>query len=196
VRLPGKTGVYALLVLAAGLMLARCGTAARTTSTLRHTLQPPAKEAGRLGTSPKPARHPAAAGPPIGATQRVPADGTTMIVRVTKVIDPLVGSGAKVPAGTEPVGVVVSVRNAGPGSYDSSATSDFALLSAAGTATPVYVPSGVCQTYIQDFMNEFGAGETRTGCIGYVVPRGKPPTSVRFYADGGTVGHPFSWRIS
>jgi len=196
VRLPGKTGVCTVLLVAAGLMTVGCGTAAHTTSTLRTTLKPPAKEAGRLA---KPGGAPAKprndTGVPVGTTERVPADGTTLVVKVTKVIDPLVGSGAKVPAGMEPVGVVVSARNAGPGGYDSSATSDFGLLTAAGPVSPVYVPTGICQTYIQDFMNEVGPGQARNGCIAFAVPLGKAPTTVRFSADGGTVGHGVSWRI-
>lgn len=134
-------------------------------------------------------------GTPVGAALRVPATGTDLVVKVTKVIYPLRGSGAKVPAGMVPVGVLIAARNAGPGAYDSSATSDFSLLSAAGRAMPVFAPAGVCQTTVQDFLNELGAGEARTGCIAYVVPRGRAPTSVRFSPDGGTAGHTVSWAV-
>lgn len=125
----------------------------------------------------------------------MPATGTVLVVKVTKVIDPLRGSGAKVPAGMEPVAVLITARNAGPNPYDSSATSDFSLLSAAGHATPVYAPAGVCQTYVQDFMNELGTGQTRTGCIAYLLPRGYAPTTVRFSPDGGSGGHAVSWVV-
>ena len=181
---------FALLVPAAALLLASCGSTAgkkpvvtsQTAPSL--TLHPPA----RIGP-PRPS------GMPVGATQRVVATGTTLVVRVTKVIDPLVGSGAKVASGMKPVGVVISVRNAGPAGYDSSATSDFALLVGGSHAMPVFAPTGACQTYIQDFMNELGVGQARTGCIAYAVPRGKTPTAVRLAPDGGTAGHSASWIV-
>jgi len=182
---PGKTGIGALLLLVAGMMPASCGGTARKASTPR-----PPHHATAAGT----ARSTAHSGRPVGVTQRAPAPGTTLAITVTRVIDPLLHSGAKIPARDKAVGVVVSARNAGPGGYDSSATSDFALLSAAGRAMPVYVPTGVCQTYIQDFMNELGAGQARTGCIGFAVPVRDAPTTVRFSPEGGTTGVVRSWK--
>lgn len=130
-----------------------------------------------------------------GATVRVSLPALTLFVTVQKVIDPLADSGAKPPAGTTAVGVRISVRNAGPATYDSSATSDFALLTPRGPAMPVFAPSGSCQTYVQDFMNELGPGDARTGCISYAVPRARPPTSVRFAPYGGHEGRAVSWQI-
>jgi hypothetical protein len=192
VRLCGKIRLLALPALVAGLMVSSCGATARTTpevSTL--TGSSPALHSV---TRPRP-RPAVARGIPVGRTQHVPATGTTLVVTVSKVIDPLRGSGAKVPAGMTPVGVLITARNAGPGGYDSSYTSDFSLLSAAGHAMPVFVPAGVCKTLVQDFMNELGRGETRTGCIAYLVPHGKAPTSVRLAPDGGTAGHSASWVL-
>ena len=130
-----------------------------------------------------------------GAKVRVTLPALTLFVTVQKVIDPLADSGAKPPAGTTPVGVRITVRNAGPATYDSSATSDFALLTPRGPAVPVFAPSGSCQTYVQDFMNELGPGDARTGCISYAVPRARPPTSVRFTPYGGHAGRAVSWQI-
>jgi hypothetical protein len=132
----------------------------------------------------------------VGLSQRVAAAGTTLVVTVTKVIDPLRGSGAKVPAGMRPVAVLVSVRNAGPGSYDSSFTSDFSLLFPGGHAMPVFARAGVCMTQVQDFMNELGAGVARTGCIAYLVPTAETPTTVRLAPGGGTAGHAVSWSLA
>jgi hypothetical protein len=146
-------------------------------------------------TQPRRPQPPSASPPRVGTTQRVPAPGTTLIVTVTSMLDPLQGSGVSVPQGMKPVGVVVSVRNAGPGSYDSSATGDFSLLSAAGQASPVYVPSGRCQTPLQDFMNELSAGVLRTGCVAFAIPSGRAPTVVRFSPDGGSTGHSRSWTV-
>lgn len=125
--------------------------------------------------------------------QRIPAPHTTLVVTVTSVLDPLRGSGAKVAPGMKPVGVLVSVRNAGSGSYDSSATGDFSLLSGAGLASPVEVPAGPCQTPLQDFMNAISAGELRTGCVAFTIPSGQAPLTVRFSPDGGSTRHSRSW---
>jgi hypothetical protein len=190
VRLRGKTCVLALLVIAAGLVVAACGSKARPTPSVT-------SQTGSSLTAHPPSRlHPAPApGIPVGTSQRVSATGTTLVVTVSKVIDPLHGSGAIAPAGMNPVGVLVGVRNAGPGGYDSSYTSDFSLLYPGGHAMPVFARAGVCQTMVQDFMNELGAGETRTGCITYLVPSGTTPTAVRLAPDGGMAGHSVSWVV-
>lgn len=133
--------------------------------------------------------------PPVGTAQRVPAAGTTLVVTITSVIDPLRGSGAQVPAGMKAVGVLVSVRNLGPGGYDSSATGDFSLLTSAGQASPVYVPNGPCQTPLQDFMNAISAGELRMGCVAFAVPSGQAQSTVRFTPNGGSTGHGRLWAV-
>ena len=188
------TGVLALLFVAAWLIiLSSCGTSIRRTSTTRahdHAGRPPTGP-----TTPRAGRHGTSAGTPVGHAQRVPARGTTLVITVTRVIDPLRGSGAKVPPGMEAVGVLVAARNAGPAGYDSSATSDFSLLTAAGPASPVFVPSGTCQTYLQDFMNEIAPGQGRTGCVAFAIPRGEEPRMVRFSPDGGTAGVVRSWAM-
>jgi hypothetical protein len=116
-------------------------------------------------------------------------------VTVSTVIDPLRGSGATVPPRMKPVGVVVSVRNAGPGGYNSSDTAAISLGSAAGPASPVFVPAGPCQTPLQDFLNEISAGELRTGCVAFAIPSGQAPTTVRFSAAGHATGHSRSWVV-
>jgi hypothetical protein len=191
VRLRGTKRVLALLTLAAGLLLSSCGSSAHKPSATRTSTLSSVSPAL---TRPSPT-HTAPAHPPVGATQRVGATGTTLVVRVAKVIDPLLASGARLAAGMKAVGVVIDVRNAGPGGYDSSATSDFSLLTATGHAMAVYAPKGVCQTYIQDFMNELGPGQARTGCIAYAVPAGKAPTLVRLAPDGGTAHQSASWVV-
>jgi len=170
------------------LALPGCGSSGATSP----ILQPP-RTTGHL--QPVPADHPPPSPPSVGTAQRVPAPGTTLVVKVALVIDPLRDSGASVPQGTKPVGVVVSVRNAGPGSYDSSATGDFSLVSSTGRASPVYVPSGQCKTPLQDFMNELSAGVLRTGCVAFAIPTGQAPTAVRFSPGGGSSGHTASWKV-
>jgi hypothetical protein len=185
VRSRGQTRVLAPLLLGAWLALTSCGSAAPAIPTVpapghvstlaRHTVLPRLRS---LGTA-----------VPVALT------GTTLVVAVKKVIDPLTDSGARVPAGMVAVGVLISARDVGPENYDSSATSDFELRTPAGPATPVFAPSGVCQTTVQDFMNELGAGMSRTGCIAYAIPHGQAPTTVRFSAYGGHQGHAVSWAV-
>ncbi len=109
-----------------------------------------------------------------------------MLVTITSLLDPLRGSGATVSPGMKAVGVLASVRDAGPAGYDGSATSDFSLRSTAGLASPVFVRAGPCKTQVQDFMNAIGADELRTGCVAFSIPTSHPPISVRFTPDGNT----------
>ncbi len=129
----------------------------------------------------------------MGATQRVPAPGTTLMVTIRSVIDPLRRSGTQVVPGMKPVAILVAVQNAGPGGYDSSATGDFSLDSAAGQAAPLFVAAGACKTPLQDFMNAIGAGEMRTGCVAFSIPSGQQPTTVGFAPDGGSGGRRRLW---
>ena len=154
--MPGRAGArplnrrlraLPLLVVAAALMLSACGTSAGKPSDTPTTGHPRTDDT-RATRAPRTQRD--RPGTPIGTSERVPAAATTLLVTVTKVIDPLTDSGAK---------------------------------------------AGVCQTYIQDFMNEIGPGQSRKGCIAYTIPRGQAPTTVRFSPDGGTTGHSVSWNV-
>jgi hypothetical protein len=179
-----------LLVLAAALvLLSSCGSSAPKAPAVS-TLS---RSSPALSTTP--GQPPKPQGIAVGTAQRVGAGATTLVVEVTKVIDPLRGSGARVPAGMHPIGVLVTVRNAGPSTYDSSYTSDFSLLYPGGRALPVFAPAGVCKTLVQDFMNQLAASVSRTGCIAYLIPAGKAPTTVRLAPDGGTAGHRVSWAV-
>lgn len=180
----GPTHGLAATLIAATIVVTACGSGAPPIPRFPKGHVPPLTNRTAL-----PARHSP------GSTVTIPLPGTTMFVTVRRVIDPLGGSGAKVPAGTVPVGVLIAVRNGGPESYDSSATSDFSLVTASGPAIPVFAPAGVCQTYVQDFMNEIGAGQTRTGCISYAVPHGRTPTAVRFTPYGGREGRAVTWQL-
>jgi hypothetical protein len=123
----------------------------------------------------------------------VRAGSATLSVTVSKVIDPLRGSGAAVPAGMKAVGVLVSIFNHGPGVYDSSSTADFLLATSTGPATPVFVPSGVCQTALRNFDNHISAGETRSGCVAFAAGVAAKLTAVRFSPHGQVAGR-VSWR--
>jgi hypothetical protein len=185
-----------VLVLA-GLTPSACG--ASQTSTTTRTISIPASATApstRATTKPSaPARRtaPPVALPHVGSSQRVPAAATTLIVTIRSVIDPLRGSGTQVAPGMKPVAILVSVRNAGPGPYDSSATGDFSLDSAAGQGSPLFVQKGACQTPLRDFMNAIAAGELRTGCVAFSIPSDQRPTTVGFAPDGGSGGRRRLW---
>ncbi len=183
----------------AGLALSACGSAQTSTTTRTISIpatatatSPSGQAAGNPSTPVHRTPRPPAL-PRVGASRRVPAPGTTLIVTIRSVIDPLRDSGTQVVPGMKAVAVLVSVRNAGPGSYDSSATGDFSLDSAAGQAAPLFVKQGVCQTPLQDFMNAVSAGELRTGCVAFSIPSGQQPTTVGFAPDGGSGGPRRLW---
>jgi hypothetical protein len=46
--------------------------------------------------------------------------------------------------------------------------------------TPVYVPTGVCQTPINDFDRYMTAGESRSGCVVFAVDNHARIDAVRF----------------
>lgn len=95
-------------------------------------------------------------------------------------IDPLTGSGAKLPAGTRAVAVLVQIRNSGPAVYDSSATGDFTVIPSGGAVTPVLATRGICKTPVEDFDRYLTAGEDRVGCVVFAIPIGATVTGVRF----------------
>lgn len=192
-----RNRVVALALVLAGLTASSCSATHTTTTTRTISLPaPPAQRTSTEDTNPfAPARgtpRPPAL-PHVGAARRVPAPGTTLIVTIRSVIDPLRGSGTQIVPGMKAVAILVAVRNAGPGGYDSSATGDFSLDSAAGQAAPLFVSKGVCKTSLQDFMNAVSAGELRTGCVAFSIPSGQRPTTVGFAPDGGSGGRRRLW---
>ncbi|HTU87113.1 MAG TPA: DUF4352 domain-containing protein [Solirubrobacteraceae bacterium] len=201
-RLCAGKAVLALVLIFGALTASACGGAQTTTTT--RTITPATTPAApatqttqttqtRQGTSTATTGQTTSSLPRVGTSQRVKAPGTTMVVTIRSLIDPLRNSGAHLVPGTQAVAILVSVKNAGPGGYDSSSTGDFSLDSAAGQATPVFVARGVCQTPLQDFMNAIGPGETRTGCVAFSVPNGQRPTTVGFAPDGGQGGPRRLW---
>jgi hypothetical protein len=111
-----------------------------------------------------------------------------LAVTVSRVINPLAGSGAALQPGTHAVGVIVRIQNHGPGVYDSSATGDISLVPASGSATPVFAAHGVCQTQLRDFDNYITAGEVRHGCVAFSIENGASVSAVRFSPHGRAAG--------
>lgn len=174
------------LAMMAGVM-AGCGSSAKDTAS--STTYPPLR-------APAPARHhrTASAGARIGQTQHVHASGTTLSVTISRVIDPLDGSGASLPPGTRAIGVEAVVADDGPGGYDSSSTGDFSVIGSTGAARPVFAPAGACQTPLRDWDNEISPGETRNGCIAYSLPKDAKVIAIRFSPHALAHGR-VSWAV-
>lgn len=180
-------------MLLASSLVCGCGSAgsparrpASPTTTLR--------SASRATTAaPRPAAQ--LAGAPLGTAQRLRAGGAALTVTVSRVIDPLRGSGVALPAGARAAGVFVQIVNAGPDVYDSSATGDISLVASAGPVTPVFVPRGVCRTPLQDFDNYITGGEHRAGCVAFAVPDGARIMGVRFSPHASARGS-LLWRAA
>jgi len=135
------------------------------------------------------------AGPPVGTTRTVNAHGTKLAITVSKVIDPLRGSGATLLPATRVVGIFVRISNRGPGGYDSSSTGDISIIPSSGVAAPAYAPRGACKTPDQDFDNAIGPGESRSGCVVFTLNTTARLVGERFSADGGGAGSA-TWRAT
>jgi hypothetical protein len=143
--------------------------------------------------APRPRRRPRPRGAPVGTTQSVHAGTSTLAVTVTRVLDPLTGTGSALVPGHRATGVEVAVRVESGATYDSTASGDWSVLSTAGLASPLFVKQGVCETPLADFESLIGVGESRSGCVAFSVPRHARVLSVRFSPHArarGTV----AWR--
>jgi hypothetical protein len=118
--------------------------------------------------------------PPVGATQRVKAGDSTLSVTVTKVIDPLLDSGAALLPGTRAVGVMLTIRDDGGATYDSTASGDVSIVRSSGTAAPLFIKQGVCETPLTDFESLIGVGTVHSGCVGFALARSARILAVRF----------------
>jgi hypothetical protein len=162
---------------------------------------------GRLATSPTlkalaplsrraPARlRDANEAPGVGATQTVTSGGAHLEVTLLRVIDPLQRSGASLLPGTRAVAIMVRIASSGPELYDSSATGDFSLRAASGVVTPVFATHGICRTPLNDFDRYITAGEVRSGCVVFAVPRSAAVRAVRFSPHAAAAGR-LTWRPS
>lgn len=118
--------------------------------------------------------------PPVGTTQHTTSEGSALAVTVQRLIDPLTSSAAAVAPGSRAVAILVGLVNDGPALYDSSATGDFAVLASRGPVIPVFVPTGICQTPVEDFDRYMTAGAEVQGCITFSVPAGARILAIRF----------------
>lgn len=171
-----------------------CGSSASSTSPPVTSVPASRTASTQTGAVSHPGTQPAKpAGPRVGTTQRVNARGTKLSITVSKVIDPLKGSGAALLPGTRVVGVFVRIANTGPGGYDSSSTGDISIIPSSGVGSPAYAPQGRCQTADRDFDNAIGPGESRAGCVVFTLNTAARLVGERFSADGGGAGVA-TWR--
>jgi hypothetical protein len=159
------------------------GTTTTTTRTTKRARRHKPRRAGRV---------PAHAAP-VGRAQRVHAGGSTLSVTVSKVYGSLSGTGAALLPGTHAAGVLLTIRNEAGATYDSTASGDVSVITSSGAAAPLFIKQGVCQTQLTDFESLIGAGETRTGCVGFTVPHGARIVGVRFSPHSRAPGS-VAWR--
>jgi hypothetical protein len=159
------------------------GTTTTTTRTTKRARRHKPRRAGRV---------PAHAAP-VGRAQRVHAGSSTLSVTVSKVYGSLSGTGAALLPGTHAAGVLLTIRNDAGATYDSTASGDVSVIASSGAAAPLFIKQGVCQTQLTDFESLIGAGETRTGCVGFTVPHGARVVGVRFSPHSRAPGS-VTWR--
>ncbi len=147
----------------------------------------------QLRSQPPPA--PASPWPPLGQAQQTDSGGARLTVTVTKLTDPLLDSGAALLPATRAVAVFVEIANAGPATYDSSASGDFSVIASTGAVTPAFAPQGVCQTPLRDFENDIYAGGGGSGCIAFSVATGARILAVRFSPHAASPGSR-TWLVS
>ena len=181
-------GCAALAVLVAG-----CGGG---TTASRSAAPAPVTSATATTTHVAPGRRrgPRPSGAPIGAPQRAHAGTSTLAVTVSRVIDPVTDGGTPVAPGDRPVGVMVAIRNLGGGTYDSTASGDWSLITSMGAGSPLFIRHGVCQTPLVDFESLVGAGEARSGCVAFSVARRAHITAVRFSPRSRAAGA-VTWAV-
>jgi hypothetical protein len=195
-RLAAGAALAALSMMAAG-----CGgspSSGSASTTIASSATPSSSTSSSASTTtsdhavaPKrPHRNP---GKPVGRAQLVHAGTSTLSVTVTRVLDPVSGSGAAKPPGTRAVGVQLVIHNDGGATYDSTASGDVSVVPSTGMAAPLFFNAGVCQTPLTDFESLIGVGETRSGCVGFAVPRGARILSVRFSPHSRLPGS-VTWR--
>jgi hypothetical protein len=189
-RLAAGAALAALSIVAAGCGGSASTTAASSTASSSSSSSASTTTSGRAVPPRRSHRNP---GKPVGRTQLVHAGSSTLSVTVTRVLDPVSGSGAAKPPGTRAVGVQLVIHNDGGATYDSTASGDVSVVPSTGMAAPLFFKGGVCQTPLTDFESLIGVGETRSGCVGFAVPRAARIAAVRFSPHSRLPGS-VTWR--
>jgi hypothetical protein len=187
---------------AAAVVLAGCASAGGSTSSPATPSRSSTSTARSTSTIAAPQRHRSrrprrggllAHAAPVGRAQRVHAAGSTLSVTVTNVYGSLADTGSALLPGTHAAGVQLSIRDDSGATYDSTASGDVSLITSSGTAAPLFIKQGVCQTQLTDFESLIGVGETHSGCVGFTVAHGARVVGVRFSPHSQAPGS-VTWR--
>jgi hypothetical protein len=196
-RIPRSLRLPVSLALGAALTLGvtGCGGSAHssTASSATTSSSPSSSSTTTATTSALPRRRPRPRGAPVGTALRVHAGTSTLLVTVSRVLDPLSGTGSALLPGHRASGVEVTIRGIAGSTYDSTASGDWSILTTAGRASPLFVKHGVCQTPLADFESLVGVGESRDGCVAFSLPRHARILSVRFSPHSRARGS-VAWR--
>lgn len=121
---------------------------------------------------------------------------TELRVRVTGIIDPLPAGEFDEPAdGKRFVGVRMSLRNIGSGTYNDSVSNGSALiLKSSEQVDPTLLSGGPCDSSFSSDV-KVATGDTRTGCIPFEVPNGARLRSFQFTPDSGFAGTMGEWDV-
>lgn len=196
-----RRGFSLLVPLALGaavtLCVAGCGGGHSSTATTAATSASPTSSTTTAATTSAPPRRrrrrPQPHGAPVGAAQHVDAGTSQLLVTVSKVLDPLTGTGSSLLPGHRATGAQVTVHVVAGATYDSTASGDWSIRTTAGLASPLFVKQGVCETPLADFESLIGVGESRDGCVAFSVPRRAQILSVRFSPHSRAKGS-VAWR--
>jgi hypothetical protein len=179
------------------LCVAGCGGTGHSLTTTTATSASPTSSTTTAATTSAPPRRrrrpPRPLGAPVGAAQHVDAGTSQLLVTVSKVLDPLTGTGSSLLPGHRATGVQVTIHVLSGATYDSTASGDWSIRSTAGLASPLFVKQGVCETPLADFESLIGVGESRDGCVAFSVPRHARILSVRFSPHSRAKGS-VAWR--
>jgi hypothetical protein len=137
-------------------------------------------------------RAPVVRGPRVGARQGLHTGGTYLTVTVLRVLA-LTDTGSPVLPGTRQVGVELRIANQRGEAYDSTASGDLSLVLSAGESQPLDIRHGPCTTPLVDFESMIYAGDVRSGCVAFSVPRRARVLGVRFSPHSRSPGR-LTWR--
>lgn len=186
--LPG-TAIGVALFAAIAMGADSCSTETKST--------PDAPSSGRSSsTSRKASTAPATAGLGDAITLDGQADGSKIMVRLTRIIDPVpAGEFDQPAAGNRFIGVRVRLTNQGSTTYDDSPSNGAALIvSGDEQADQALVAEGPCGGEFSSAA-KISPGTSQAGCIPFEAPRGKRPIRFQFALDSGFGPSTGEWTL-
>jgi uncharacterized protein DUF4352 len=133
----------------------------------------------------------------VGTPITLRGETTELEVRVTGVLDPVSGSPADTTLSPNArfVGVRLTLRNIGQGTYSESPLEDSKLLTRNGAPThPVNLLGGPCGGRFP-LQVHLRPGQRTEGCLPYEVSRSEEPARFQFALDSGFAPEVGTWRL-